>query len=126
MQRLSDNPYGWIILVDGRFAGEVRLDNISNSDRTASLAIAIYDPALLGHGYGRSAIMKTLATAFMDLDLHRVSIRVLASNLRAIRCYQACGFKIEGREREAAQVGQHREDDVIMGLLRHEWFQSQP
>ena len=40
--------------------------------------------------------------AFGPLRLHRVSLRVLASNERAVKCYRACGFAEEGREREAA------------------------
>jgi len=55
------------------------------------------------------------------MSLHRVSLRVLAYNVRAIRCYSACGFVEEGREREAAFVGGEWHDDVMMGLLAHEF-----
>jgi RimJ/RimL family protein N-acetyltransferase len=60
--------------------------------------------------------------AFEQLGLHRLSIRVLASNTRAVRCYEKCGFKVEGRERESARVSESWEDDLIMGLLRQEWL----
>jgi RimJ/RimL family protein N-acetyltransferase len=53
--------------------------------------------------------------------LHRVSVRVLAYNKRAIRSYQKCGFVIEGREREAGPVNGQWHDDVIMGLLDREF-----
>jgi RimJ/RimL family protein N-acetyltransferase len=65
--------------------------------------------------------MLILDHAFHDLNLHRVGIRVLAYNTRAIRSYQRCGFLIEGREREAAFVNGQWHDDVIMGLLEHEF-----
>jgi RimJ/RimL family protein N-acetyltransferase len=51
------------------------------------------------------------------LRLHRIGIRVLAYNTRAIRAYEKCGFTIEGREREAAFVNGVWHDDMMMGLL---------
>ena len=59
--------------------------------------------------------------AFDDLGLRRVDLRVLAYNERAIRCYLSCGFVEEGRERESALVDGERYDDLIMGVLAHEY-----
>ena len=50
-----------------------------------------------------------------------MSVRVLASNARAIACYRKCGFLEEGREREAAFVEGGWQDDLIMGLLDREF-----
>ena len=36
-----------------------------------------------------------------DVGLHRIDLRVLAYNTRAIGCYLRAGFEEEGREREA-------------------------
>jgi len=58
-----------------------------------------------------------LRFAFDRLQLHRISVRVLAYNRRAIRSYEKCGFVLEGREREAALVNGEWHDDCIMGLL---------
>jgi RimJ/RimL family protein N-acetyltransferase len=55
--------------------------------------------------------------AFNVLKLHRVSVRVVDYNLRAIRAYQKCGFMVEGREREAAFVDGNWYDDVMMAIL---------
>jgi RimJ/RimL family protein N-acetyltransferase len=120
VQNLMDHPRAWVIETD-RLIGEVRLDRIDRQDRRASLAIGILDPNCLGKGLGTQATMLVLGHAFHDLRLHRISIRVLAYNTRAIRSYQKCGFLIEGREREAAFVNGQWHDDVIMGLLEHEF-----
>lgn len=104
-----------------RLLGEIRLDNIDGQDKRASLAIGIYDRHRLGQGLGTEAIRLVLGHAFGDLNLHRVSVRVLAYNQRALRAYQKCGFLIEGREREAAFVNGQWHDDIIMGLLTHEF-----
>ena len=113
-------PLARAIEVEGRLAGAVRLHGRDPHDARASLAIGLLDDALLGRGLGREAIGLVLRHGFGALGLRRVGVRVLASNERAIRCYRACGFHEEGREREAARTHAGWEDDVIMGVLAHE------
>lgn len=62
-----------------------------------------------------------LAYGFDGLGLHRIDLRVLAFNERAIRCYRKCGFVVEERLREPALVDSERHDDLIMGLLASEF-----
>jgi RimJ/RimL family protein N-acetyltransferase len=121
LERLSRHPQAWIIEVEGRLLGEIRLDNVDRHDRRASLAIGLFDPAELGRGLGSEAVRLMLAYAFTELALHRVSARVLADNARAIRCYEKCGFTVEGRERQAALVAGEWHDDLIMGILEPDW-----
>ncbi|WP_283809253.1 GNAT family N-acetyltransferase [Nitrobacter winogradskyi] len=101
--------------------GEARLDRVDMHDRRASFAIGIFWPDLLGEGLGSKATRLVLGFAFDQLKLHRVSLRVIAYNERPIRCYQKCGFKIEGSEREAWFVNGRWHDDIIMGLLESEY-----
>lgn len=122
IQRLIDHSHAWVIEAHGRLVGEIRLDKVDLRDRRASMAIGILDPALLGKGLGSEAILLLLRHAFVDLQLHRIGVRVLACNQRAIRAYEKCGFVIEGREREAAFVNGAWQDDVMMGLLEHEFL----
>ncbi|WP_340159682.1 GNAT family protein [uncultured Hoeflea sp.] len=118
---LGQHPHAWVIEHEGRFLGEIRLDDIDRQDRRARLAVGLFDPGRLGQGLGREAIMLVLNHAFAKMRLHRVDLRVLSYNTRAIRCYQACGFREEGRERQAALVGGKWHDDVIMGILAPEF-----
>lgn len=122
VQRIENHPHAWIIDCGG-LIGEIRLDQVDSRDSRASMAIAIYNPQRLGKGLGPAAMKLLLKYAFEELHLHRISVRVLAYNERAIRAYQKCGFHIEGREREAALVNGQWHDDVMMGLLDRE-FQS--
>lgn len=119
VRRLDEHPCAWVI-ERGTLIGEIRLDRIDPVDRRASLAVGIVDPAALGQGLGTAAVRLVLAYAFGPLGLHRVSVRVLAFNVRAIRCYAKCGFVEEGREREAARIDGVWHDDVIMGVLDRE------
>jgi RimJ/RimL family protein N-acetyltransferase len=120
LDKIAASPTAWIIAREGRFLGEIRLLDVDTNDRRARLTIAFYDPDLLGQGLGRAAIRLLFSHAFQTLGLHRLSIRVLADNHRAIACYKACGFVEEGRERESALVGTRWDDDLIMGCLARE------
>jgi hypothetical protein len=70
----------------------------------------------LDRGLGTEALRLALGFAFAT-GLHRVSVRVLASNARAISCNRKCGFVEDGRELEAVSVEGGWQDDLIMGLL---------
>ena len=120
---LIAHPHAWIIERNG-LIGAVRLDNVDLEDRRASLAIGMVDPDAMDKGYGTEAIRLVLGFAFKTLNLHRVSLRVLAYNQRAIRAYEKCGFRVEGRERQTAYVDGHWHDDVIMGILENELIVS--
>lgn len=117
---IAASPTAWVVAYKGRFLGEIRLRDVDLTDRRARLGIALYDPTLLGQGLGRAAIKLLFPHAFRELQLHRLSLRVLADNMRAIACYKACGFVEEGRERESALVGTSWADDLIMGCLARE------
>ncbi|MDR6103393.1 RimJ/RimL family protein N-acetyltransferase [Agrobacterium larrymoorei] len=117
VKQLENNPHAWAIEVEGRLVGEIRLHGMSVQDRRASMAIGIYAPTLLGLGIGTEAIHLLLRHAFTELKLHRIGVRVLAYNDRAIRAYSKCGFVLEGRERETAFVDGKWHDDLIMGLI---------
>ena len=121
VEGIAASPHAWIVEHEGRLLGDVRLHDLDESDQRALLAIALLDRAKLGLGLGRETVRLVLRHAFDALRLHRVGLRVVAYNERAIRCYQACGFTEEGREREAARIGDARHDDVMMGVLAREF-----
>ena len=118
---LADHGAAWIIDVDGHCVGSARLDDIDWHDRRARYAVGIDVPELLGKGLGTEVTQLVLSHAFGTLGLHRVSLRVLAYNERAIRCYEKCGFRTEGRERQSALVDGEYYDDVLMGLLADDY-----
>jgi RimJ/RimL family protein N-acetyltransferase len=55
------------------------------------------------------------------MNLHRVELEVFDYNSRAIRCYEKCGFKLEGRRREAMFRDGRYHDALIMAILREEF-----
>jgi RimJ/RimL family protein N-acetyltransferase len=121
VRRLLEHDHAWIIEAD-RLIGEIRLDRLDLRDRRAGLAVGIEDASQLGKGLGTEAIVLVLGYAFGVLKLHRISVRVVDYNVRAIRAYRKCGFIVEGREREAAFVDGTWHDDVMMAILDREYL----
>ncbi|KMW57584.1 putative acetyltransferase [Candidatus Rhodobacter oscarellae] len=118
---IAANPMEFVITVDGTLVGATRLHSLVAADRRASFAIGIISAAHLGRGHGTTAGRLLLSHGFDTLGLHRIGCRVLAFNARAIASYRKLGFVEEGREREAAQIGDEWHDDVMMGLLARDF-----
>lgn len=117
-------PYHWIIEAEGRCIGTVRLHTVDPENRRATYAVGIFGPEFRGRGLGTEATRLVLAYAFDVLALHRVDLRVLAFNLRAIACYEKCGFVREGIEREGAWIGGEWQSDVVMSILEQEYRET--
>jgi [ribosomal protein S5]-alanine N-acetyltransferase len=116
---IMSNPYEWAIEFEGKCIGTARL-TIDEQDRRGRYAIGIFDVSRLSLGLGTEATKLVLDFSFNKLKLHRVDLKVLEYNRRAIRCYEKCGFVKEGIEREGVLIEGKWESDVIMGILEHE------
>ncbi|MHB0999411.1 MAG: GNAT family N-acetyltransferase [Armatimonadota bacterium] len=121
-KRMADNPLYWIIEAEGQCLGTVHL-NLDMENFRARYSIGIYSPDYRGRGYGTEATQLMLRYAFDELKLHRVDLRVLDFNDRAIACYEKCGFVCEGIEREGSLIGGKWCTDIIMSILDHEYRQ---
>jgi RimJ/RimL family protein N-acetyltransferase len=116
------NCFFVIRTLDGdRDIGEIELDGISYARGESHVGIGIGEPEYQGRGYGTDAMNIILRFAFTELNLHRVSLTVFEYNPRAVRSYEKCGFKVEGRAREFFQREGRRWDLIHMGVLREEW-----
>lgn len=120
VERLAARPLGWAIEFKGKCIGQARL-KVRESDKKARYAVGIFDEQVLNQGVGTEITQTVLKYAFETLELHRVDLKVLAFNKRAIACYEKCGFVREGVEREGAYIEGKWEDDWIMSILEQEY-----
>ncbi len=111
----------WAVEREGELVGAAFLLDVREAGRKARLALGLYTPQLMGRGLGTETIRLMLRHAFGTLGMHRVDLKVLDFNDRAIAAYRACGFVEEGRERESCWVDGRWHDDVIMGVLDREF-----
>lgn len=119
--RLCQEPFQWVIEYEGLCIGEARLHSVDQGNRSARYAIGIFNSVYWNRGLGTEATRLVLRFAFEELKLHRVDLRVLAFNKRAIACYEKCGFLREGVMREGVLIGGEWQTDVLMSVLEHEY-----
>ena len=106
---------------DGRYIGNIGLDNIDRKHRTAELGIMVGSKPDQGRGYGRDAMVTLLRHAFDTIGLHRVSLRCHPDNARGLAAYRAIGFTEVGRERQAVFVDGAFQDHLVFDMLEDEF-----
>lgn len=111
----------WVVEAGGRMVGTARLHAVDTRHRRARYAVGLFAPEHRGRGLGAETTRLVLEYAFRVLRLHRVELRVLEFNTRAIRTYERCGFVREGVEREGVLLGGTWHADVLMSILEHEF-----
>jgi aminoglycoside 6'-N-acetyltransferase len=115
------------IEVDGAVAGAIQyVEETDAKYRRASIDIFL-GAAWQGRGLGREAIGLLVRHLLEVRGHHRLTIDPALANERAIRCYEAVGFRRVGVMREY-----ERDDDgtwhagVLMELLRSQWQAPAP
>jgi RimJ/RimL family protein N-acetyltransferase len=130
-QKLEDEPiertrFAIRTMVEDRLIGLIGLYTIFQPQREAFMGIQIGERDYWGKGFGTDALRVLLRYGFDELNLQRVSLSVLEGNERAMRSYEKCGFRYEGRERQVWTYDSRRWDEIYMGLLREEWAANSP
>ncbi len=108
-----------------KLIGNIGLMDISNINRSAELGIFIGNKDFLSKGYGTEAIGLLLDYSFNILNLKNIMLRVFSYNVRAINCYQKCGFKSIGKRRKAYFYAGKYHDIIYMDILSTEFERSQ-
>jgi RimJ/RimL family protein N-acetyltransferase len=112
--------------MEGQLVGNIGLHDIDGKDQCAVVGIVIGEKNYWDKGYGTEAVRTLLGFAFDQMNLHRVQLVAYEFNERAMRCYQKCGFREEGRLRSKHFYGGAYHDEVIMGILREEFHAHAP
>ncbi len=110
-------------IADDKLIGFIGAWGLSWQHGDTFFAIGIGEEDFWGKGYGTEALQLFLGYTFREMNLRRVSLNVFGYNPRAVRSYEKCGFKIEGRVRQAILKEGERWDVIYMGILREEWEQ---
>jgi RimJ/RimL family protein N-acetyltransferase len=97
--------------------GSAELKNINGMHRTAEYRINIGEKSCWGKGYGTETTILMLDYAFTVLKLHNVLLSTFSYNERAIRAFTRAGFRVMGRQREAARLSDQIYDMIFMDCL---------
>ncbi|MFX1475235.1 MAG: GNAT family N-acetyltransferase [Promethearchaeota archaeon] len=104
--------------------GTCGLHAISPIHRSTELGIAVWNKDYWGKGLGTEALRLLLDYAFNQLNLHRVWLRVIEDNERAIHIYLKVGFQHTGRLRQCVFKQGGYQDLLIMDILEDEYHKE--
>jgi RimJ/RimL family protein N-acetyltransferase len=105
-------------LADGSYLGEAVLNDLDPDNETCGFRIALAGPHVYGRGFGTEITRLVVGHALDTVGLHRLELQVYAFNPRAQRVYEKCGFRVEGRRRDALLWDGERIDVLDMAILR--------
>lgn len=105
----------WVVELDGEIVGFVQAYEEKNPEvRHAGMDLFLAPP-FQGRGLGREVVRTVARHLFEGRGHHRVVIDPAAANTRAVRCYEAVGFKTVGILR--SYWWDHVEERWVDGLL---------
>ena len=104
--------------------GLISLTSIDPIHRSAELHIMIGNTKNQGKGIGTFAVTAMLQHGFSNLNLNRIELTVLESNLRAQHLDEKCGFVKEGFKRESNFKNGKYVGMYFYSILRKEYYQS--
>jgi RimJ/RimL family protein N-acetyltransferase len=106
---------------DSSYIGEVVLNEIDWTNRSANFRIALASSAYFGKGYGTEATQLILKHGFETLNLHRIELEVYDFNPRAQHVYEKAGLVLEGVRRDVLLWDGVYQSAIVMSMLRDEW-----
>lgn len=115
-----DDRADWaaVRIKDGAFLGEAVLNDFDPINESANYRVWLAGQHLFGQGYGTEITRLVVDYALDTVGLHRLSLGVYDFNPRAQRVYEKCGFRHEGRRREALRQDGQWHDELLMSILR--------
>jgi len=122
----SDSSRSYIIVEkeSNKPIGITSLINIDYKNRNAECIIDIGDRNSWGKGYGTEVMKLLLDYSFLEMNLHRVYLRVFSFNNKAIKLYEKIGFQHEGGSRESIFREGKWHDIIHMAIFQREYIKG--
>lgn len=108
----------YIIEINDIPIGSVYFQHIDDKNKSAEFGIFIGEEGYYGMGYGSMATQLFLDYGFTEKGFHRIYLRVLANNERAINSYKKSGFIVEGTARDMEVINNEYVDITFMSIIR--------
>ncbi|WP_069768068.1 MULTISPECIES: GNAT family N-acetyltransferase [unclassified Streptomyces] len=113
-------PFSVVELGGGTLVGAASLWGIDQHSRSAHIGLELL-PASRGKGYGADSVAVLCHYGFVVRGLQRLQIETLSDNAAMLGAAERNGFVREGVLRSSAWVMGEFLDQVVLGLLAHEW-----
>jgi len=124
-QGVLPGPGHWLVLAvelreSGTVVGEVLLKWADQTSRQGELGFVL-GREHQGRGLAAEAAREVLRLGFEELGLHRVTAVCVAENLDSARLLRRLGMQQEGHLRDNVLFKGRWVDQLLFGLLEHEW-----
>lgn len=100
--------------------GSVYFRDISMEHHKAEYGIFIGEEDALGCGYGTEAAKLAIKYGFDELKLHKIFLRVLEENKKAIKSYENAGFIREAFLKDDVYIQGSYRNIILMAVLETE------
>ena len=104
-------------LASDRPLGSVYIRDIDRQHNKAEYGIFIWEAHARGRGIGTAAAKLMLRYCFAEEKLHRIYLRALAGNERAIRSYEKAGFRKEACLKDDVRIDGKYCDIIWMAAI---------
>jgi len=116
----------YIVTRTGELIGHVGLSTIDWTRSEGEFGIVIGEPEYWGKGYGRDATQMLINYIFAKTPLNRIYLGTFTDNVRAQRCFAACGFRAVGAGRRfSSALGEYITDGIEMEITRQDFREQQ-
>jgi ribosomal-protein-serine acetyltransferase len=115
-----DGSSGYVVEYEGELAGTVGF-GVPNRDNVAEVGYWLRKD-LQGQGIMTRSVEAIITMLFVEVGIHRVTIRAATSNLPSRGIPERLGFKHEGTMRDGGFVNDEYLDLEIYSMLDHEWL----
>ena len=105
----------------GELIGVCGLTWINWKNRNAEVTIYIGEKEWQGKGAATDSLKTLVKYGFENLNLHRIYAIIFEFNKPSTRLFEKCGFKFEGKHREAHYIKGRYWDELVYGMLKEEY-----
>ena len=100
-----------------KYIGGCGIQHVNWLARVAVVGIMIGDKDYWGKGYGTDAMRVLMKFIFEDMNIHKIRLSTFSFNSRAKRCYEKCGFQVEGILKDEIFKDGKYYDEIIMSAF---------
>ncbi|KOF56008.1 GNAT family N-acetyltransferase [Clostridium guangxiense] len=104
-----------------KYIGGCGIQDVNWLARTATVGIMIGDKDYWGKGYGTDAMKILIKFIFENMNINKIKLSTFSFNERAKKCYEKCGFKVEGILKDEIFKDGKYYDEVLMAVFREEF-----
>jgi len=121
LKEVDRNPNYWFILLNDEIIGNAFFHDFNMAKQSAKIAIGIFEKQNWGKSLETESLLLLVNHGFNNLNLETIYHTVLEYNVRAIKCYEKCGFKQISRIAASYCIDGKCFDDIIMSLDKLEY-----